>query len=109
MTRLIVSVYVNDILIFGPRRSIDIAVLKKALNNTYKMTDLGLCSQYLGIEIVRNRTNRTVRITQSTYIKKILVRFKMADYTSVATLIVANIEFHKESIRVAIITDTHKY
>ncbi len=44
MTRLIVSVYINDILIFGLRRSIDIAVLKKALNNTYKITDLGLYS-----------------------------------------------------------------
>jgi len=63
MTRLIVSVYINDILIFRLRRSIDIAVLKKALNNTYKIIDLGLYSQYLGIEIVRNRTNRTVRIT----------------------------------------------
>ena len=63
MTRLIVSVYINNILIFGLRRSIDIAVLKKALNNAYKIIDLGLYSQYLGREIVRNRTNRTVRIT----------------------------------------------
>jgi len=33
----------------------------------------------------------------------------MADYTSVATLIVADIEFYKESIRVATITNTHEY
>ncbi len=33
----------------------------------------------------------------------------MADYTSVTTLIVANIEFYKESIRVATITNTYKY
>ncbi len=44
MTRLIVSVYINNILIFRLRRSIDITVLKKALNNTYKITDLGLYS-----------------------------------------------------------------
>jgi len=44
MTRLIVSVYINDILIFRLRRSTDIAVLKKALNNAYKITDLGLYS-----------------------------------------------------------------
>jgi len=33
----------------------------------------------------------------------------MADYTLVTTPIVADIEFYKESIRVAIITDTHEY
>jgi len=44
MTRLIISVYINNILIFGLRRSTDIAVLKKALNNAYKITDLGLYS-----------------------------------------------------------------
>ena len=44
MTRLIVSVYINNILIFRPRRSADITVLKKALNDAYKITDLGLYS-----------------------------------------------------------------
>jgi len=33
----------------------------------------------------------------------------MADYTSVTILIVANIEFYKELIGVAIITNTHEY
>ncbi len=33
----------------------------------------------------------------------------MADYTLVATLMVADMDFHKESIGVAIITDTYKY
>jgi len=33
----------------------------------------------------------------------------MADYTLVTTLIVADIEFYKESIRVAIIANTYKY
>jgi len=33
----------------------------------------------------------------------------MADYTLVITLMVADIEFYKESIGVAIIANTHKY
>jgi len=33
----------------------------------------------------------------------------MADYTLVAILIVANMEFYKESIGVAIIADTYEY
>ncbi len=44
MTRLIVSMYINNILIFRLRISIDITVLKKAPNNAYKITDLGLYS-----------------------------------------------------------------
>ncbi len=33
----------------------------------------------------------------------------MADYTSVAILMVADMEFYKESIGVAIITNTYEY
>ncbi len=33
----------------------------------------------------------------------------MADYTLVTTLIVADMEFYKESIEVAIIANTHEY
>ncbi len=33
----------------------------------------------------------------------------MADYTSVTTPMVADIEFYKESIRVATIANTYKY
>lgn len=71
-TRLIVSVYVNNIQIYGPKRSKHIAKLKQDLHKRFAMTDLGPCSYYLGMEIQRNFGNKTVRVTQTTYLKKVL-------------------------------------
>ena len=69
-TRLIVSVYVDDIQIFGPRGSKEIHILKKELHKKFAMIDLGPCLYYLSMEIWEDRTNRIVRITQSTYLRK---------------------------------------
>jgi len=52
------------------------------------MTNLGLYTQYLRMEIKRDRVNRTVKITQSAYLKKVLARFNMAIYATSPTLIV---------------------
>ena len=55
------------------------------------MIDLGLCSYYLDMEIQRDRIKRTVRITQTTYLKKILARFNMSNYIATLTLIIVDI------------------
>ena len=62
-TRLIVSVYVDDIQIYGPRGLKHISDLKEELSKRFAMTDLGLCLYYLSMEIQRNRVKRSVRIT----------------------------------------------
>ena len=41
--------------------------------------------EFLGIEIARNRVSSTLRLTQSTYIAKILERFEMSDSNPTAT------------------------
>ncbi len=97
-TRLIVSVYVDDIQIYGPRGSKHIIKLKQDLHKRFAMTDLGPCSYYLGMEIVRDRLNRTVRITQTTYLKKILSRFGMASCASAPTPMAAGTQLQEESI-----------
>jgi len=62
------------------------------------MTNLGLYTQYLRIEIKRDRVNRTVKITQSAYMKKLLARFEMAIYSTSPTLIVSGLQLRKEEI-----------
>ena len=78
-TGLTVPVYVDDLLIIGPRGSKQIAYLKKTLDNRFKMTDLGPCHHYLGMEVIRDRDNRTLSISQSSYVQKVLYRFGMQD------------------------------
>ncbi len=93
--------YIDDIQIYGPRGSKHIIKLKQDLHKRFAITDLGPYSYYLGIEIVRDRLNRTVRITQTTYLKKILSRFRIAFCVSALTSIAANTQLQEESINQA--------
>ena len=51
----------------------------------FKMKDLGDVKEFLGIEIIRNRVSRTLRLTQSSYISKILESFQTSDSNLTAT------------------------
>jgi len=50
------------------------------------------------MEIKRDRVNRTMKITQSAYMKKVLARFDMAIYSTSPTLIVPGLQLRKEII-----------
>ena len=51
--------------------------LKKELSKSFEMKDLGPASQILGINISRDRTNRKLRLSQESYIEKVLDKFNM--------------------------------
>ena len=68
--------YVDDILLIGN----DIEFLysiKGYLNKSFSMKDLGEATYILGIKIYRDRSRRLIRLPQSTYLDKILKKFKM--------------------------------
>ncbi|KAJ9565233.1 hypothetical protein OSB04_001199 [Centaurea solstitialis] len=68
--------YVDDILLIGN----DVPTLqsvKSWLSRCFKMKDLGEAAYILSIKIYRNRSKRLIRLSQSTYIDKILKRFRM--------------------------------
>lgn len=67
------TVYVDDLLIFGPDEA-KITKVKQSLSEEFKMTDLGLCSYYLGIH-VHQRDNGDVHLHQTNYLQQILERF----------------------------------
>ena len=99
--RLIISVYVDDLQIIGPRNSPYIAQLKASLSKRFDMTDLGEAKTYLGIQISRDRIKRTMSITQSEYINKVLKRFNMQDCKGAFTPMDAKAEFSKETSNTA--------
>jgi len=88
----------DDVQILGPRNSPHIKPLKQALSKQYHITDLGPCTQYLGMEIKRDRVNKTVKITQSAYLKKVLARFNMATCSTSPTPMVSGLQLRKETI-----------
>jgi len=68
--------YVDDILLIGN----DIELLnsvKGYLNKSFSMKDLGEAGYILGIKIYRDRSRRLIGLSQSTYLDKILKKFRM--------------------------------
>ncbi|KAJ9544569.1 hypothetical protein OSB04_024276 [Centaurea solstitialis] len=68
--------YVDDILLIGN----DVPTLqsvKSWLSKCFQMKDLGEAAYILGIKIYRNRSKRLIGLGQSTYIDKILKKFRM--------------------------------
>ena len=68
--------YVDDILLIGN----DIEFLdsiKGYLNKSFSMKDLGEVAYILGIKIYRDRSRCLIGLSQSTYLDKVLKKFKM--------------------------------
>jgi hypothetical protein len=73
---IIVTVYVDDILIIGKNRAI-INLFKKSLSAYFKIKDLGEAVDYLGIEIKQNVLNGTIILSQEVYVKSIIRKFEL--------------------------------
>src|SRR5512132_957315 len=68
--------YVDDILLMGN----DIELLdsiKAYLNKSFSMKDLGEAAYILGIKIYSDRSRRLIGLSQSTYLDKVLKKFKL--------------------------------
>ena len=66
---LLVGVYVDDLIICGPDSG-KIAEFKGQMMKLFNMSDLGLLSYYLGLEV--NQQGSEITISQSAYAKKIV-------------------------------------
>ena len=77
---VILAVYVDDILIFGPNKQACEEVFN-LLQKQFKMQDLGYPKTFLGLNIIRY-DNGSISINQNGYIDRILARFQMSDVIS---------------------------
>ncbi|KAL4037079.1 hypothetical protein IC575_000662 [Cucumis melo] len=71
---LVVCLYVNDLIITGNCASM-FKDLKKAMTQEFKMTDIGLMSYYLAIEV--KQSEEGIFISQEQYTREILEKFNM--------------------------------
>ena len=74
---IIIVLYVDDLLMTGSSME-DISSLKDVLNHAFSMTDLGLLSQFLGLEI--SQSNHRIKVHQSKYYSNLLKIFNMKDF-----------------------------
>ena len=70
--------------------------LKKQLSKQFAMKDLGAAKQILGIRIIRDKTNGTLKLLQLEYVKKVLSRFNMNEAKLVSTPLGSNFKLSKE-------------
>jgi Reverse transcriptase (RNA-dependent DNA polymerase) len=92
---LILAVHVDDCMITGSSPEL-IAEYKRKLNARYALTDLGPIHWLLGIKIVRDRSARTISLSQSSYIDSILACFNLANAKAQSTPMVLNATYSKE-------------
>jgi hypothetical protein len=76
--KLIVGLYVDDMVILAD----DIQVIrdfKAGMAKRWDIKDLGEVKKILGLEITRDRTKRTIKITQTAYLDEILAEYGLTD------------------------------
>ncbi|CAI7758199.1 unnamed protein product [Closterium sp. NIES-54] len=69
-----VLVYVDD-LVFATADTEALAHVKSELQKRHMCTDLGELTSYLGLQITRDRAQRTITLTQSHMVQQVLHRF----------------------------------
>ena len=90
--RLFVGVYADDLIITGGDMKI-LERFKREMSKNFKMSDLGVLSYYLGIEVQQSTTGITM--CQSAYAKKLLDTTGLADSNPTRMLMEARLQRKK--------------
>ena len=81
---IIILLYVDNMLIAAPTTQA-IHETRNILMKEFEIKELGPAQLFLGLQITRNRTDRTVYLTQEGYVDKILAKFGKTDLNPVTT------------------------
>ncbi|CAI7730152.1 unnamed protein product, partial [Closterium sp. NIES-54] len=79
-----ILVYVDD-LVFAIADTAGLAHVKSELQKRHTCTDLGELCSYLGLQITRDRAQRTITLTQSHMVQQVLQRFDFTHSSPQAT------------------------
>jgi hypothetical protein len=92
--RLIVGVYVDDLVLSGSSVS-SIKRFKDKMSSLFKMSDLGLLSYYLGIEV--RQGDEGISLSQGNYARKILEKAELDGCKSCVVPMQQKLKLSKES------------
>jgi hypothetical protein len=91
---MFVALYVDDLLLLS-NSSAKLSMLKQDLAKKFEMKDMGEAHFILGIEIDRDRSTRTLCLSQKSYVKKVLERYGMNDSKPIATPLDTGVKLSK--------------
>ena len=73
---IVVGIFVDDVLI-ATRGNKDMQIIKRCLTRKYSMSDKKEVDYFLGMEIERDRKQKTLKIHQTRYVTDVLKKFNM--------------------------------
>ena len=92
---IILLLYVDYMLITGSSIE-EINDLKKQLSKQFAMKNLRAAKKILGIRIIKDRTNGTLKLSQLEYVKKVFNRINMNEAKPVSTPLGSHFKLSKE-------------
>ncbi len=92
---VILAIHIDDCIITGSCGDL-ISEYKQKLHFHYPLTDLGPVHWLLGIKIMRDRDVRSISLSQTAYIEKILVHFNLSDAKPLGSPITPGTNLSKE-------------
>ena len=103
---LAVVTVVDDLAIAGTSSEVESLIVH--LERKFKIKRLGKLNVFVGLEVSRQRAERTITLRQERYARAILARFGMTDVHSVKTPIPQKV-YHHSAIDASDLVDTHDY
>ncbi|XP_066361305.1 uncharacterized mitochondrial protein AtMg00810-like [Miscanthus floridulus] len=91
---LLVGVYIDDLVITSTKEA-EVEALKEEMKATFQMSDLGLLSFYLGIEVHQDRSDISLR--QTAYAKRIVELGGLTSYNPAHTLMKERLKLSHDS------------
>ena len=79
-----ISVYVDDLVIAASSR-VEMGIVKAELESKWSMKDLGELESILGIRVIRDRSKRTLCLSQERYVDNLLRKFKLEEVKATRT------------------------
>jgi len=105
--KIYIIVFVDDVLAIGDDDYINDFIAK--ISQKFKIRDLGEAETFLGMEIVRDRKRKTLKIKQSKYIENMAERFGLTDAKPVYTPMDPKINLQKAKIKSELHPDNELY
>ena len=76
MKLIIVAIFVDDFFVFSNSAAF-ISMFREQIQKIFSVKNLGPVKRCLGIDVVRDRKQGTIRLSQANYVTDILARFGM--------------------------------
>lgn len=93
-TKIIITAHIDDLLVFSDSMN-EINILKAKINKKVEISDLGDARFFLGMELSRNRKNKSLFLSQAKYIQELLNKFKMFDEKSIYSPTIQGVRLEK--------------